>query len=930
MLIHIGHYTISREGRGNECQPGCTATERNAHGITMTIRTPLLTLLILAATLLLLAVISYLAAPQLLSWQAQRWLRQLDCQTSQASVERPQWDRLLIRELRLSQCPRLGLTALSVPRLELRFNLRQLLLQQRLISIRVDAVRAELNLDGAKSTDQQPLQPQALALPGHILTRLPLEHGRISIAELQLQLPQRRLLVSGELLLSPASLSGRLQLKGDQPPPLAIALDWHHDDRLELSVADGDTRLYHLQGQVQLRDDQLIAEAEDRANLSALQSWLRLHGLLGEAFDPLSVSGESHSQWHLQAPLRGLLEGDLQQLQLTQALDLQLQLNAENGALKELSGPVSTRLHWFADRLQWQLLPSTALDLELRPGVLPHPALSDRWQLSSKEFEGSFAWQPTLSLRGDAGQLLLSAAGKRALAIDTALSQFYWQPGQAYGRFDSAMERQALTLEALQLQQLQAHASGSLAIAEQLISLNVDPGSYLTAETLQRQALRVRQLKLVSHEPLQVRTAFGGSSWILGTLRVNLASSDIEARPAAGRGFTSDGFSGQLSVTLPQSTAGEASGELNVALHQPRWQQWSVPRLQLTMPYRLRYPELQAQPRLQADKLKLQINGEAKVDLRRQRLRSQWQLPSTPLTTLIGLLPAAQRQSLGELQIARGQLSAATLFNQQSGANGTVWKAEGDVGITGVDVNVYNWQVREARSALQFSAASGEKLNGHGALWVDHVDGALPIGDIHVAFSLNPDGSDSLRIHQARLKALGGGVESPAFSLRLPDFTGATRLRLYDLDLAQLLALQPQTDIQGSGRLGGMLPIELTGEGLHIHDGTVSALPPGGMLAYRPAAGGDGVAAGNYGLKIALQALSNFRYKSLELDVNYQPDGTLILDTALKGSNPDWQKGQPIDFNIRIEQDLLKLLQALTFSDTLSEDLDRKLQKRNK
>ena len=73
----------------------------------------------------------------------------------------------------------------------------------------------------------------------------------------------------------------------------------------------------------------------------------------------------------------------------------------------------------------------------------------------------------------------------------------------------------------------------------------------------------------------------------------------------------------------------------------------------------------------------------------------------------------------------------------------------------------------------------------------------------------------------------------------------------------------------------------------------------------------------------ALKVLDNFLFRDLELKVNYQPDGTLFLDTSLKGHNPDWQRGQPIDFNIRIEQNLLKLLQALQFSDNLDKHIQQ-------
>ncbi|MCW8884619.1 MAG: YdbH domain-containing protein, partial [Motiliproteus sp.] len=162
-------------------------------------------------------------------------------------------------------------------------------------------------------------------------------------------------------------------------------------------------------------------------------------------------------------------------------------------------------------------------------------------------------------------------------------------------------------------------------------------------------------------------------------------------------------------------------------------------------------------------------------------------------------------------------------------------------------------------------------------------------------------------------------------SLQLPQPNTKSRVFLSNIDLEQLLALQPKAEIAGSGRLNGELPVSFNGSGLHISNGIINAQPPGGHLSYTPP---DGMtaAASNYGLDLALKALDDFNYHHLSLGISYQPDGTLLLDTHLKGHNPKWQQGQPIDFNIRIEQNLLKLLQALQFSDKLSEGLDKRIQ----
>ncbi len=54
-------------------------------------------------------------------------------------------------------------------------------------------------------------------------------------------------------------------------------------------------------------------------------------------------------------------------------------------------------------------------------------------------------------------------------------------------------------------------------------------------------------------------------------------------------------------------------------------------------------------------------------------------------------------------------------------------------------------------------------------------------------------------------------------------------------------------------------------------------------------------------------------------------DGGGELGLSLAGSNPEQYEGQPINFNINLEQNLDPLLQSLRLSDNLVEQIEEEL-----
>jgi len=177
------------------------------------------------------------------------------------------------------------------------------------------------------------------------------------------------------------------------------------------------------------------------------------------------------------------------------------------------------------------------------------------------------------------------------------------------------------------------------------------------------------------------------------------------------------------------------------------------------------------------------------------------------------------------------------------------------------------------------------------------------------------------------LRLLGGQVQGN--SLRIapghdsPPFT----VRLDQIDLARVVALERQQEIEATGRLDGELPITLTRRGVRIADGWLKATGPGGVIRYHPGTGVTSMAQANPNLNLVLNALSNYHYDTLKVGVNYAENGDLALAVAMTGRNPDWNAGQPINLNINVDENVPMLLRSLRIAGEVGGAVERRMQR---
>jgi hypothetical protein len=202
-------------------------------------------------------------------------------------------------------------------------------------------------------------------------------------------------------------------------------------------------------------------------------------------------------------------------------------------------------------------------------------------------------------------------------------------------------------------------------------------------------------------------------------------------------------------------------------------------------------------------------------------------------------------------------------------------------------------------SLVPFTTRAGQQLAA------GMVDVGLPLSDLVAAFRIEP--GPQLVIENARLLLTGGEVSMPTVAIALADPRAEMVLNVTDVDLGRLLQLAQIEGLAGTGKLTGRIPVTIAGDAIIIHDAALAATGPG-SLRYAPATTPSALMGGGENVDMALRALSNFQYSDLTLTVSRESAGDTVALMQVKGRNPDFYGGYPVEFNLNISGKLDQIL----------------------
>lgn len=265
---------------------------------------------------------------------------------------------------------------------------------------------------------------------------------------------------------------------------------------------------------------------------------------------------------------------------------------------------------------------------------------------------------------------------------------------------------------------------------------------------------------------------------------------------------------------------------------------------------------------------------------------------------------------------------------------GGVMVKQGQVVIMAKDLDGYyeDVPVEDVNTTITVNATSLDDVTmaGPATVRIGRVDPGVPLENIALTLRLgrlgfgDGAGQPSVDLKDVSAHTLGGRVSSPRIHFDPARAPTRFTLNVDGVQLDRLLQLEQQQGLEGSGVLDGSIPITLNGKTVTIHEGRVAVRPPGGVIRFAPLDETRRMLVrAKPEMELVLRALENFRYDVLRAAVNYQEDGTLLLETRLEGKNPDMKEVPPVHFNLNVEENIPALLQSVQ----VVKDIEQRLEK---
>ncbi len=195
--------------------------------------------------------------------------------------------------------------------------------------------------------------------------------------------------------------------------------------------------------------------------------------------------------------------------------------------------------------------------------------------------------------------------------------------------------------------------------------------------------------------------------------------------------------------------------------------------------------------------------------------------------------------------------------------------------------------------------------------------------DMHIQLQKLPNtDSPTVLIESFKGEILGSELESSNFVFNPNSQTAELNLNVSGLDIERVVELQQIEGLTATGKLDGVLPVQLSDKGIQIQGGHFNNQSSGGTIQYKP---DPGVVESlrNPLTDTVLSALSDFNYDVLEAEVDYQYNGELLANFHIEGRSPNLENNRPVHLNINTEQNILSLLESLEYTNNLNGKLTK-------
>lgn len=224
----------------------------------------------------------------------------------------------------------------------------------------------------------------------------------------------------------------------------------------------------------------------------------------------------------------------------------------------------------------------------------------------------------------------------------------------------------------------------------------------------------------------------------------------------------------------------------------------------------------------------------------------------------------------------------------------------------------------DSQMQLKHQNQSGWQLQGK-SVNIAEIDQGLVLHKLHCELRAT---SAQIALQDLKADLFGGHALAQTMIYDIATGSSLFNVGLQGIQLQEVL--KTQSRLRGEGLVDGLLPVRIRNNTISLQKGQITSRPPGGVLQLQT----DQSTSKNLGptdLQLAIQLLKNFHFQQLAMQVDYVPSGDLSLATQFKGSNPDWQQGRAVNFNLNLNQNVPALLAGMQLSQNISEKLEQRI-----
>lgn len=281
------------------------------------------------------------------------------------------------------------------------------------------------------------------------------------------------------------------------------------------------------------------------------------------------------------------------------------------------------------------------------------------------------------------------------------------------------------------------------------------------------------------------------------------------------------------------------------------------------------------------------------------------------------------------MKFSRGGLQPAQLFpalaaiknvnGQFDGKAGIQWSKNKVLKSHGrIAANNFSWthdsgmQINELNTQLHLKSLLPIQSEPKQKLTIQTIDFGTLIKDLLVSYQMTAKDSPQILLDQMRFLILDGEVSINPTVIHLSPDSGISYINanLDNIDLNTFFHWIEIDGLGGDGRLFGKIPLVLKKNGIAIANGQLAAKSPG-TLRFQSQKVTELLANKAEEVDLLLQAMRDFRYKELTLNLDKSEMHDLHVKLSVLGNNPNVKDGQDFRLNVQLESKIDKLLKAI-------------------